>query len=133
MRLTCAVIFVTDVERASAFYAEILGLEVEINEPDARLLMGPLGDRIVLRARPGAERVGGTIGVQYLVWAAQDAEDLARAEDALKRRDAYVQTSRQDGVTIVEGHDPDRSPILLSFPMRAGTAMKALPTRVYSY
>lgn len=132
-RLSAAVVFVRELARSEDFYRELLEFEREIASSDAVLLAGPAGDHLVLRALARAPRLLGGIGVQYLVWTARDAGDLERCEKVLKARDAFVSSTRDQGVTIVEGHDPDDVPVILVYPPSASVSMAALPTRVLEY
>jgi catechol 2,3-dioxygenase-like lactoylglutathione lyase family enzyme len=132
-RLFAAVIFVRELARSEDFYRDLLGLETEMASPQAVLLSGPAGDRLVLRALARAPRTSGGIGVQYLIWAAQNAGDLERCENVLKTRGAFVSTTQDHGVSVVEGHDPDGIPVLLVYPPGPGVGMTALPARIYVY
>ena len=132
-RLSAAVIFVRELARSVDFYRDLLALDTEIASPEAVLLASPAGDHLVLRALARAPRLLGGIGVHYLVWTARDAGDLVRCENVLKARDAFVSTTQDQGVTVVEGHDPDDLPVLLVYPPSSSVSMSALPSRILSY
>jgi catechol 2,3-dioxygenase-like lactoylglutathione lyase family enzyme len=133
MRLTAAVIFVRDLERSAEFYRQLLELDAEITTGEARLLSAARGDHLVLRARARAPHVSNSLGVQYLIWAARDPEDLDRCEQVLQARDAHVSTWTDQGITIVEGHDPDRIPILVTYPAGPPVEATTLPRRIFTY
>jgi catechol 2,3-dioxygenase-like lactoylglutathione lyase family enzyme len=133
IRLIAAVIFVRKLARSEDFYRDLLELETEMTSPEAVLLSGPAGDHLVLRALARAPRLLGGIGVQYLIWTARDAGDLERCANMLRTRDAFVSTTQDHGLTVVEGHDPDHIPILLVYPPGPGVGMTALPARIYAY
>jgi len=133
LRLSAAVVFVRNLARSEDFYRDLLEFDIEIASPEAVLLSGPAGNHLVLRALIRAPRLLGGIGVQYLVWAARDARDLERCETMLKSRGAFVSTTQDHGVTVVEGHDPDDIPVLLVYPPGPGVGMTALPARIYAY
>jgi hypothetical protein len=133
LKLSAAVVFVRELARSEDFYRDLLELDTEIASPEAVLLAGPDGDHLVLRVLARAPRLLAGIGVQYLIWTARDAADLARCENVLKTRDAFVSTTQEQGATVVEGHDPDDIPILIVFPPDANVSMSALPTRVLEY
>ena len=133
IRLLAAVIFVRKLARSEDFYRDLLELDTKLASPEAVLLSGPTGDHLVLRALTRAPRLLGGIGVQYLIWTARDAEDLERCANLLRTRDAFVSTTQDHGVTVVEGHDPDHIPILIVYPPGPGVGMTALPARIYAY
>jgi catechol 2,3-dioxygenase-like lactoylglutathione lyase family enzyme len=132
MRLTAAVIFVRDLQRSEEFYRRLLELDLEMTTGEA-LLLSAEGVHLVLRALERAPHTSGNLGVQYLIWAARDADDLDRCEQFLKARDAHVSTWSENGISIVEGHDPDRVPILLTYPAEPALGVTTLSTRLFTY
>jgi hypothetical protein len=75
----------------------------------------------------------GSVGVQYVVWTAAGAEDLARCERAMVRRGAHRDTRSRDGVRLVEGRDPDDIVVMVSYPGPDGLPMRKLPARIYGW
>jgi catechol 2,3-dioxygenase-like lactoylglutathione lyase family enzyme len=133
-RLGCVVIFVHDLDRSLAFYADVLALEVADRSPTAALLSSAAGASLILRAMgSAAAHPLGSVGVQYVVWTAAGAEDLARCERALARRGAHRDTRRSDGVTVVEGRDPDDMVVMVGYPGPDGLPMRKLPARIYGW
>jgi catechol-2,3-dioxygenase len=134
MRLTSAVVVVRDLTRAVQFYSELLELEPTIRTADeAELLTAGDGDHLVLRVLEHATHASPSVGVQYLIWTARDREDLERCARVLEAWSAHVSTWNEGDITVVEGHDPDRTPILLTFPAGPGPSWTRLPTRVFNY
>lgn len=77
LRLASAVMFVADLGSSVVFYQELLGLEVSVQSVDAALLVSPDGYQLYLRSMgKRAQHSSGTIGIQYLVWSAEDEDDL---------------------------------------------------------
>jgi len=132
MRLTAAVMFVRDLSRSEEFYRGLLELELETTTGEA-LLLSADGVHLVLRALDGALHASGNLGVQYLIWAARDAADLDRCEQFLKGRNAHVSTWSDNSIAIVEGNDPDRVPILVTYPAEPALGVTKLSTRVFRY
>ena len=133
-RLGTVVIFVHDLDRSVDFYVDILGLEVSDSSTTAALLSNAAGTQLVLRAMgPGVSRALGAVGVQYVVWTAADQEDLRRCEQALRKRSAYRETRSQDGVTVVEGRDPDDLLLVVSYPGPDQVPLHRLPPRIYGW
>jgi catechol-2,3-dioxygenase len=133
MQLSSAVIFVRDLDRSKEFYRQLLQLDVGLTTGEAVLLSAGEGDHLVLRELPDAPGTSGVVGVQYLIWTATDREDLERCERVLETWDAHISTWRDHDITIVEGRDPDRTPILVTYPAGPGKEWTRLPTRVFSY
>jgi hypothetical protein len=80
-----------------------------------------------------ARRYPGGAGVQYLIWAAASEEDLEQAERMLRSRSAYIETRQGDGRTMVEGRDPDDSPVLIAYPGPDQLPLHTLPPRIYAW
>jgi catechol 2,3-dioxygenase-like lactoylglutathione lyase family enzyme len=133
-RLTSVVIFVHDLNRSVDFYEEILGLEVADHSTTAALLNNAAGTQLILRAMgPGVSRALGAVGVQYVVWTAADQEDLERCERALRGRAAHRETRGSDGVTVVEGRDPDDLRVVVTYPGPDQIPLHKIPARVYGW
>ena len=132
MRLAGAVIFVRDLQRSQDFYQQLLELEVQVTGREALALSGPQGVHLVLRAMRGAERLAGNVGVHYLFWTPRDREDLERAKKVLEAW-GPVSTSSHDDLEVVEGVDPDRTPIILIYPAVPTRGAVTLPARLFAY
>jgi hypothetical protein len=75
----------------------------------------------------------GGAGIQYLVWAAGSAAELARCEEVLNKYSAYTETRRGHGLTAVEGRDPDRVTIMVCYPGPDAAQLRELPVRAYAW
>ncbi|HEV8222336.1 MAG TPA: VOC family protein, partial [Streptosporangiaceae bacterium] len=107
-RLDSVVMFVHDLNRSVSFYSDVLKLHVADRSATAALLIGAKRSQLILRAMGrGAEHALGGVGVQYVIWTADDPDDLTRCEKALKDRSAWRDTRTTEHVTAVEGRDPD--------------------------
>ena len=133
MKLTSAVIFVRDLDHSKEFYGQLLQLNVAMTTGEALLLYAGEGDHVVLRELERAAGASGVVGVQYFIWTARDPEDLDRCERVLEIWGAHVSTWFDHDVRIVEGRDPDGTPILVTYPAGPGKGWTRLPTRVFSY
>jgi catechol 2,3-dioxygenase-like lactoylglutathione lyase family enzyme len=126
--------YVSDLDASVTFYTELLGLRVSDREPTAALLASAARSPLILRSMGAdATRALGSVGVQYVVWAAATEEELDRAEQVLKARSAYVETRRGDGYTMVEGRDPDDFPVLVAYPAPDEVPLHAVPVRIYAW
>jgi catechol 2,3-dioxygenase-like lactoylglutathione lyase family enzyme len=133
-RLGSVVMFVRDLDRSVAFYADVLALQVADRSPTAALLSSAGGAGLILRAMgSAAPHALGSVGVQYVVWTAAGEEDLARCERALAGRGAHRDTRNSDGVTVVEGRDPDDMVVTVSYPGPDLQPIRQLPARIYGW
>ncbi len=133
-RIGAAVMFVQQLDRSISFYQDVLALQVADRSPTAALLVSPEGAELILRAMgsAGAHSLG-AVGVQYVVWTAAGQADLERCERVLKERSAYRQTRGDDGVVVVEGHDPDDTVVMIAYPGPDERPLRELPTRIYGW
>ena len=133
-RLGSVVMFVHDLDRSVGFYADVLALEVADRSPTAALLTSPGGAGLILRAMgPTAPHPLGSVGVQYVVWTAAGREDLARCERALAGHGAHHGTRSNDGLTVVEGRDPDDMVLMVTYPGPDQLPLRELPVRIYGW
>ncbi|CAG6391244.1 VOC family protein [Streptomyces cocklensis] len=134
-KLASVVVFVRDLDRAVDFYQELLLMGVAVRTPTAALLVGTDDTQMYLRVMgSGGEHPLGAIGVQYVIWTADSQDDLHRCEELLKERAAHV-ASREtgDGVTVVEGRDPDGLPLVIAYPGPHGASQQEIMARIYAW
>ena len=133
-RVGSVVMFVQSLDRSVDFYTDVLMLEVADRSPTAALLSNAEGATLILRAMGRqAPHPLGSVGVQYVVWAAAGKEDLTRAEGALAARGAHRETRSHDGVRLVEGRDPDGIPMMICYPGPDQRPVHELPARIYGW
>jgi catechol 2,3-dioxygenase-like lactoylglutathione lyase family enzyme len=132
--LSLAIVYVGDLDSSVSFYSDVLGLKVTDREPTAALLAGDGRTPLILRAMGSdATRAPGSTGVQYVIWAAAGKTGLDKAERALKRHSAYVETRQGEGFTVIEGRDPDGCPVLVAYPAPDQVPLRELPARIYAW
>jgi catechol 2,3-dioxygenase-like lactoylglutathione lyase family enzyme len=134
-KLASVVVFVRDLDRSADFYQELLLMRVTVRTSTAALLVGTDDTQLYLRVMgSGGEHPLGAIGVQYVIWTADSSDDLQRCERLLKERDAHI-VSREtgDGVTVVEGRDPDALPLVIAYPGPHGTDRQEIMARIYAW
>jgi catechol 2,3-dioxygenase-like lactoylglutathione lyase family enzyme len=133
-RLDSVVMFVHDLDRSVSFYSSVLKLHVADRSATAALLIGAKRSQLILRAMGrGAEHALGGVGVQYVIWTADDADDLARCEQVLKDRSAWRDTRLTEHVTAVEGKDPDDIVVMVVYPGPDQAPLHELPVRIYGW
>ena len=134
VRVGSVIMFVQDLDRSVSFYGDVLALEVADRSPTAALLSSANGTSLILRAMGHmAPHPLGSVGVQYVAWTAAGEEDLARAGRALAAHGAHRETRHHEGVTLVEGRDPDSIPVLICYPGPDQRPLRKLPARIYGW
>jgi len=116
-RVTSSVIFVSDLDRSIDFYRDVFACQVAIHDPQAALLLSSGGFQIYLIGHGSrTPHLAGGIGLQYLIWAVDSADDLQVLERALRERGGRADTYQSGGVTFVSSRDPDGIRILMAHP-----------------
>lgn len=134
VRMTSVVLFVSDLGRSVVFYRELFDLAVASESDTAVLLTSDTGFHLFLRAMgaDAAHPLGG-VGLQYVIWTSDDDADLRTCERVLRDGNRHRRTDVVDGVTIVEGRDPDNVPVLITHPGLDQVSPPAIPRRVYEW
>jgi len=133
-RLDSVVMFVQQLDRSVTFYQEVLALEVADRSSTAALLISAHGSQLILRAMgSNAPHALGSVGLQYVIWTAGGQDDLSRCEQALKGHSAHTETRSCEGVTAVEGRDPDGITVIVTYPGPDQVPLHELPVRIYGW
>jgi catechol 2,3-dioxygenase-like lactoylglutathione lyase family enzyme len=133
-RIGSAVMFVQQLDRSVSFYTELLAMQVADQSPTAALLVSPGGTQLILRAMgANAGHPLGGVGLQYVIWTADGAEDIERCEQVLKARSAHLDTRSSGGVKLVEGRDPDDTVVMVAYPGPDQMPLHKLPVRIYGW
>lgn len=113
-RLNHAVLFVSDLERAVRFYADVLGLQVAARVPraNAAFLRATGSDNHhdlgLFGLGAGAPKPpGGSIGLYHLAWQVDTIDVLVAARDVLLEAGAYGGESSHGATKSLYGADPD--------------------------
>ena len=121
-RLNHAVLFVSDVARAEAFYTDVLGMSVISRIPGASAAflraagstnhhdLGLFGVGVDAPRPPR-----GSIGLYHLAWQVDDIHELQRAHDALQAAGAYTGESDHGASKSIYGADPDGNEFEIMF------------------
>ena len=115
-KLAAAVVFVSDLARSLSFYQPLLRYPVTVRDADAALLTGPNGSQLYLRQAGDRSTLRDGFGVQWVAWTAADDQHLDRCSEVLKERGAYVGRGISEGITLLEGRDPDGLPVVIVYP-----------------
>jgi catechol-2,3-dioxygenase len=112
VRLNHAVLFVRDLERAGAFYREVLGME-EVARWGGMLFLrlpGSPNHHDLGLAEVGANALApprGAVGLYHLAWEVADPGDLLEMYQRLLARGALVGASDHGATKSLYGVDPD--------------------------
>ena len=107
-KVASSLMTVSDLARSVNFYCDVFACRVALHEQDTALLLTPGGFQIYLHSKGPSRRprIGAT-GVQYLMWATDSQAELQRISQRLLAYDAATFSYTENGVTFVEGRDPD--------------------------
>jgi hypothetical protein len=131
-QLAMCVVYVADLAASVEFYAQVLDLAVSVRTQAAAMLTTDAGCRLVLlETDTDLPRQVGTIGIQYVVWAAAGCSDLNNIDLKLKCLGARVSRQTIDGVTYVEGRDPNGLPIIVTNPSPHDAPTAHIFNRIY--
>jgi CBS domain-containing protein len=130
VKLAAAVVFVSDLARSLSFYQPLLRYPITVSDADAALLTGPAGSQLYLRQAGERSTRGDRVGVQWVGWTAGDPDDLDRCSEVLKERGGYVGRDTSEGITLVEGRDPDGLPVIIVYPGAEHAPRHAIHARI---
>ncbi|HET9874754.1 MAG TPA: VOC family protein [Mycobacterium sp.] len=120
VKVASSVIRVSDLRQSVRFYCDVFEFHVAVREHDVALLVAPSGFLLYLNSiDPSRRHDRGTIGVEFLVWATDSQDELDAIAARLRTHDPAVFTHTENGVTFVEGCDPDRIRVLVAYPSPA--------------
>ncbi|MCV6999072.1 VOC family protein [Mycolicibacterium alvei] len=112
-----AVMRVSDLDRSVKFYRDVFCCSVALRERDSALLLTPDGFQLYLHTAGSYARPGlGVIGIQYLMWTTDSQAELDRVTARLQAHDPATYTYTENGVTFVEGCDPDHGRAIVAYP-----------------
>jgi len=114
MRLNHAVLYVRNVERSAAFYAEVLGFRPVMSMPGAAFLQaeGSTNDHDLglFELGSGAASSGAgrtSVGLYHLAWEVDTLSELVRIQDALVAANALTGASDHGTTKALYAKDPD--------------------------
>jgi catechol 2,3-dioxygenase-like lactoylglutathione lyase family enzyme len=116
-KVASSLMTVSDLARSVNFYCDVFSCRVALHEQDTALLLTPGGFQIYLHSKGPSRRprVGAT-GVQYLMWATDSQAELQRISQRLLAYDVATFSYTENGVTFVEGCDPDGGRVIVAYP-----------------
>jgi catechol 2,3-dioxygenase-like lactoylglutathione lyase family enzyme len=121
---------VSDLDRSVKFYRHVFSCRVVVREADMALLLTPKGFEIYLRQTAGSRRHPEALGIQYLMWATDSESDLRRIADRMRAYDSAMYSYTEDGMTILEGTDPDGFRMIVAYPTPRQLPHTAIAQRI---
>jgi catechol 2,3-dioxygenase-like lactoylglutathione lyase family enzyme len=116
-KVASSVMGVADLDRSISFYCDVFSCRVTIHESDMALLLAPNGFQLYLHSTRWPRRPGiDSIGVQYLMWATDSEAELEHIAQRLRAHDPTTYSHTENGVTFVEGCDPDGGRVIVAYP-----------------
>lgn len=112
-RLNHAVLFVSDLERSTAFYCDVLGFRpLPQTFPGAAFLQaaGSANDHdlgLFQSPQPGPGHRPGQVGLYYLAWEVDTLADLRRTQTRLAEAGALTGASNHASTKALYARDPD--------------------------
>jgi catechol-2,3-dioxygenase len=113
-RLNHAVLYVRDVERSVAFYADALGFRTVMAMPRAAFLQAPASSNdhdlglFEIGAAAGPSGAGrSTVGLYHLAWEVDTLDELAAVAERLRAAGALVGASDHGTTKALYAQDPD--------------------------
>jgi catechol 2,3-dioxygenase-like lactoylglutathione lyase family enzyme len=130
-KVASSVMRVTDLDRSVKFYADVFSCRVTIHEPDMALLLAPNGFQLYLHSTRRSRRRGvDSIGVQYLMWATDSQAELEQITQRLRAHDPATYSHTENGVTFVEGCDPDGGRVIVAYPSPSQLPRELIASRL---
>lgn len=115
--LASAVMRVSELDRSVNFYSDVFLCRVAVRDGNTALLLTPGGFQIYLHSKGRSGHTGvGNVGVQCLRWATDSEAELWRVTQRLRVHDLATYSHTKNGVTFVEGCDPDEIRVIVAYP-----------------
>jgi hypothetical protein len=122
---------VSDLARSVNFYCDVFACRVALHEQDSALLLTPGGFQIYLRSKGPSRRPGASAtGVEYLMWATDSKEELLRISQRLFAYDVATFSYTENGVSFVEGCDPDGGRVIVAYPSPSQLPREVIASRL---
>jgi catechol-2,3-dioxygenase len=122
-RLNHAVLFVRDLDRAVAFYRDVLGMnEIARERGMMAFLRSPKSENhhdlgLAAVGANAPDPPPGSVGLYHLAWEVDDIRDLAPVLEALRARGALTGASDHGATKSVYGTDPDGNEFEVMWPV----------------
>jgi hypothetical protein len=115
--VVASVVRVRELDRSVKFYCDVFSCRVVVCEADMALLLTPKGFEIYLLQKDEFHtHRAGALGVRHLLWATDNQPDVQRITERLRAYDSAVFSHTVEGMTVLEGTDPDGLRVMVAYP-----------------
>lgn len=129
-RVASCLMRVSGLERSVSFYRDVFECIVTLREPDAALLLTPDGFQLYFRTHEASRTRGiDDVGVEQIIWSAGSEAELHRIEQRLRTHDPSTYTNTLNGISFVDGVDPDQNRVLITYPTPAQLPREVIDRR----
>ncbi|WP_026306185.1 VOC family protein [Smaragdicoccus niigatensis] len=131
-RVSSCLIRVSDLDRSMSFYQDVFECRVAIRESDSALLISPDGFQFYLRIANRSAHMQRIedVGVKQIIWSTDSAAELAQIEERLRSFYPSTYTNTTNGITFVDGIDPDGNRVLITTPTPAQLPREVIDRRM---
>ncbi len=130
-KVASSLMTVSDLDRSVNFYCDVFLCQVAVHEQDTALLLTPDGFQLYLHSKGPSRRPSvGATGIQCLMWAADNQAELQRISQRLRAYDAAAYSYTENGVTFVEGGDPDGGRVIVAYPSPSQLPREVIASRL---
>ena len=130
-KVASSLMAVSDLDRSVNFYFDVFSCQVAVHEQDTALLLTPDGFQIYLHSKgPSRQPRVGATGIKYLMWATDSQVELQRILQRLRAYDAAADSYTENGVTFVEGSDPDDGRVIVAYPSPSQLPREVIASRL---
>ena len=117
VRAASCLMEVSDLDRSIRFYCDVFECRITIHEPDAALLLTPDGFQLYLRvSETSVGRNIGDLGITQIIWSTDSKTTLDQIEHRLRTCYPPTYTNTANGISFVDGIDPDGCRVLIAYP-----------------
>ncbi|RAL31624.1 VOC family protein [Rhodococcus sp. AQ5-07] len=117
MKVSSSMMHVRDLDRSVQFYRDVFSCTTGLRTPDSALLLTPDGFQIYMHAKSAFRPVdAGVTGVLYIMWSTDSEDEFTQIAERMRVHDASASVSTSDGLTLLDGRDPDGIRIVIAYP-----------------
>lgn len=117
MKVSSSMMHVRDLDRSVQFYRDVFSCTTCLRTPDSALLLTPDGFQIYMHAKSAFRPVdAGVTGVLYIMWSTDTEDEFTQIAERMRVHDPSASVSTSDGLTLLDGRDPDGIRIVIAYP-----------------
>jgi catechol 2,3-dioxygenase-like lactoylglutathione lyase family enzyme len=130
--VSSSVLYVAHLARSVDFYSRIMHCTPTVTNHNAALLLTGGGFQLyIVEVGSKTLHILDGIGNGGLMWSVETADELAAVEAVMKAEGCYVDTHTDDGMTFVQGRDPDHLRVIVATPPPSARPRTSIAPRFY--